>query len=184
VSFRATKDKTVEPYTIEGWDLRKQTDLEKCLKKWQRNLRLEDFDIVIKIKRFVNMNAGDSTGTIRANEWHKCVTISLLDPTDYIESNYNNMVWGYDMEDSVVHELLHIHMFPYTPEDKESLEYTALETCISTLANAFITIDRKRCVHKEKPGVDMTLQEENDRLRKAGKSIMVLLKNETSLHQD
>jgi len=178
--FRATADRTVLPYTIEGWDLRKEDDREKCVKKWQKNLRLEDFDVVISLKRFVDLNLGDSTASIRVNEWHKCATIYLLDPIDYILSNYADMIWGYDMEDGIVHELLHIPMFPYTPEDKETLEYTALEVCISTMANALLNLDRARCVHKKRNGADIRLKEENDKLKAASKAMLKILKNETN----
>lgn len=178
--FRATPEQTIIFHTIEGWDLREEEDLEKCVEKWQKFLRLQDVDIAISLERFTDLDHGDSTANITINDWHKCATIYLLDPADYIPGNFTNLIWGYDMEDAVVHELLHIHMHPYTPDDRNSLEYLALEVCISTMAETLVTLDRARSLHTEDDKTNKELKAENARLKKAAKSMMKLLTDETN----
>lgn len=172
MTFRATQEHTVLTHTVEGWDLRTEDGIEKCLDKWKKILRLQDWDITVELRRYIDLNGGEAVAKIRVNEWHRCATVYLLDPQDYLLANFTHMVWGYDMEDGLVHEFLHIHLFPYTPEDTESLEYTALEQSVSTITGALIETDRKRCLHKQK---DKALEIENNRLRSVMLSMQSLM---------
>lgn len=103
---------------------------------WQQILRLQDWDVKVRIVRSREMRYPDAEGECRINADLKRVVILLLDPQDYDDE------WPQDHEATLVHELIHIHMVPLKI-DPESPENTALEQAIEMLALALVGLRRR-----------------------------------------
>ena len=63
--------------------------------------------------------------------------ILLLDPMDYDDASF-----AQDMEQTLVHELMHLVLEVLTPENKESLEYVMLEQIVDSLATTLVKLKR------------------------------------------
>jgi hypothetical protein len=85
--------------------------LEKCL-EWQKILRLQDWDVRISIVRQSGFTNAESNAEISVNVQHKLAQLRILDPIDYDHSSVNPQ----DMERSLIHELLHIHLWAFTTD--------------------------------------------------------------------
>lgn len=82
--------------------------LQKLLVKWQKRLRLQDWDVTVNFHTKEEMcgNLGDNF-----YDWaNGTATIRLLRPQDNVETIKNNS----NPEVTLVHELLHILMVPIT----------------------------------------------------------------------
>lgn len=113
-----------------------QEEAEAVLVKWQKMLRLQDWDVKIDVRRGRDFNT-DSQAEVTWLEEKKMAIIHLLDPIDY-----DNKYFPHDHEVSIVHELLHLHMVRFaaesgTPED------IAQEQAINALSLALVGLRRK-----------------------------------------
>ena len=106
---------------------------ELCV-EWRDRLRLNEWDIVVNIYRareFYNEGCiGENTLELRKAE----SIIRILDPVDYPE----NTRFPLDMEQVLVHELLHLL---FAPNDK-TLQHDFMEQAIDRLAK--VLVDMKR----------------------------------------
>ena len=112
-------------------------ELQVLCKEWQDRLRLNEWDIVVNIYRareFYNEGCiGENTWELRKAE----SIIRILDPVDYPE----NTRFPLDMEQVLVHELLHLLFAPFEPNDK-TLQHDFMEQTIDRLAK--VLVDMKR----------------------------------------
>lgn len=113
--------------------------LQEKLKEWQKRLRLQDWIITAKIKRGRDLS-NDSQANVHYVLPKKMATISIMDPIDYPP---DSMV-PQDMEDSLVHELLHLHFAPISDDDDDDKYYTAMEQMIESIASGLISAIRKQ----------------------------------------
>ena len=118
-----------------------QAELDGCVVKWQKILRLQDWDIRAKIAattRELGIDPPDAM--VNVNHKRRCATI-LLNP----EPGAHKDIWPVDQEQNVVHELVHIFTEPFWPEDKgeDSCKWMLAEQCVDSLANALIALDRR-----------------------------------------
>lgn len=111
-----------------------QAPLE-ILEYWKRVLRLQDWEIVLKVKPFRDMD--DCRGETNYHLQKKCAIISLLDPDD----SDRNEDFPYDLEQTMVHELLHLHFVDdgHTPEECPLV----FEQGINAVGAALVTLNRK-----------------------------------------
>lgn len=104
--------------------------LPDVMHKWQHVLHLDAWDIRIKLCRQSEMLDPNVQGE---NNWTLATrqsVIHVLDPVDYpADTEFEQ-----DMEQTVVHELLHLHFDPFEPEDDMGLAYLAMEQTIELLA--------------------------------------------------
>lgn len=104
--------------------------LPDVMHKWQHVLHLDAWDIRIKLCRQSEMLDPNVQGE---NNWTLATrqsVIHVLDPVDYpADTEFEQ-----DMEQTVVHELLHLHFAPFEPEDDMGLAYLAMEQTIELLA--------------------------------------------------
>lgn len=115
-----------------------QPQLEESAKEWQKILGLNDWDIKPGIYR---ANQMETEGNEAECDWvlrKKTAIIRVLDPIDYPE----NILWPQDMEESLVHELIHLHIAPFDVSKSGSLEETAMEQAVDQLSRAFIRLKR------------------------------------------
>ena len=131
--------------TREGFSV--VTEPKKVLEKWQKILRCQDWDIDITIARYSKMDNGDVAGWITREYTKKYAHIHLLDPVDIDKSTYHNgNTFPYDMEQVLVHELLHLGTNYFEPEDKgEGIFRDNLEQFVEQISWALIRLDRRDC---------------------------------------
>ena len=113
-------------------------DLQALLAKWQKILRLQDWQIKIEFRRKFDMPEYKQ-GTVGFNAGKKMAAIGIIDPIDYSPKSD----WPQDVEGTIVHELLHLH-FGLTDTSKSgSLEEDLWEQAINSLETALVGLDRK-----------------------------------------
>lgn len=108
---------------------------KKCL-EWQKILRLQDWDIRTSIARQREFNTTESNAEIKVNLQHRIAFLRVIDPIDY------NDIDPQDMEKDLVHELLHIHLWPVTEGATGPLEDVE-EQAINMIAGSLIQLYRK-----------------------------------------
>jgi len=103
---------------------------------WQKRLRLDDWKIEVKIVRIWELEQG-TLGHIDWSIPHKTATIKVLNPSDY-ELPKDKI--PADMELSVVHELVHLHL-SVLPLNKSSRN--AEEQVVSMIADALVSLEHE-----------------------------------------
>lgn len=97
---------------------------------WQYLLRLADWDVDFKVAK--GYEGPQTYGSIEADPQSKTATLSLIDPRDWKPENLSDSA----IEDTIIHELLHLHMrqagYAYDEAKEEAL--------IHQLAKAFLAI--------------------------------------------
>jgi hypothetical protein len=107
--------------------------------EWQKILRLQDWIINLRICRERDMSESDRNAEIEANLPKRMATIRILDPIDYPPG----LVEEQDMELSLVHELLHIHLFPLFADREDEMRMVAEEQAIEAISRGLIELHRK-----------------------------------------
>lgn len=108
------------------------------LEYWKKWLRLSDWDIVVRVARSYDMPA-NTQGRCEWTDSRKEALIKLLDPTDWDPST----IYPQDMEVTLVHELIHLHLSVLADRRSASIEDTILEQAIHALAYSLVGLDRK-----------------------------------------
>jgi hypothetical protein len=101
--------------------------------RWQEILRLRDWDVKIQFSRAFEMD-GEEQGSVSAVTTKKSALIKILDERDYP----TDIQWPQDIECTVVHELVHLHMIPFDTFGKETLEGKSLEQAVECIACALV----------------------------------------------
>lgn len=114
-----------------------QKEAESSLQEWQRVLRLQDWDIKIRIVRAKEFVNGDGMGEVRYKHQKQMAVINLLDPIDYDEIH----LWEQDHEITMVHELLHIHFMGFEAEEGTEQD-NAQERAIDVISKSLVSLRR------------------------------------------
>ena|ERR1017187_7183391 len=111
-------------------------EMEALCEWWKCKLRLSDWEIKLLIVRQwdIQGNAGTCNFTVS----NRTAVVKLLDPMDYDSSS----LWPQDMEQTLVHELLHIHMGTFSETATGSAEERFEEHAVDGLSKAFVEIKR------------------------------------------
>ncbi|NIK67915.1 hypothetical protein [Paenibacillus sp. BK720] len=109
--------------------------LEDRLRYWQSKLRLMDWQVEIMFERGYNLGA--DIGRIHIFEDKRRALIRMTEANDWDPAN----LLPYDMEQVVVHELLHIHFYPLTRDAGSNV--TAEEQAIEAISWALVSLDRR-----------------------------------------
>ena len=134
--------KPIVQQTREGFNV--VIEPETVLKKWQKILRCQDWAIDISIDRYSHMDGGELAGFISRDFSHKYAHIHLMDPTDIDKSTYHDdNTFTYDMEQVLVHELLHLQTHYFEPEKDGGILWDQIEQFIDQTAWALIKLDRQ-----------------------------------------
>ena len=108
-------------------------NLSKVASKWQKILRLQDWEVDIdfyRAREFTNADAlGECTFNINSREGF----IKILNPIDY-EGEY-------DLEWIVVHELLHLHFADWTAKNNYECPVSG-EQAIDSIAQALTRLNK------------------------------------------
>jgi hypothetical protein len=122
------------PLTIEN--------LKECAAKWQRALRLEDWDVTFQIVRH---NEIDGIGSTTISAYYRAAKVSLLSELD-LEQRANDSAMpkeqSMNWELTLVHELVHLHLHDITPDGPktDSPEHIALERGVDAIAMALVGV--------------------------------------------
>lgn len=113
-------------------------DLNQLCEKWKEILRLQDWDTKIAFTRNYSMWTENSAGEVSFTTKKKVATIHILDPVDYSP----NICVEQDIEKTVVHELLHLHLAEWSDMTEEGTPVSG-EQAINALSGALVNLNRK-----------------------------------------
>ena len=105
-----------------------QAQLVRLCKLWQRRLRLSDWDIVPLLVTEADMPEEYGCGLIDGFEMH--VDIKVRDFAD--------------SERTLIHELLHIRLIPFSDGDQAEPHHEAREVTINLLADCYMRAYQRR----------------------------------------
>lgn len=111
--------------------------LQTECKLWQKRLRLQDWNIEVKVKRFTEMPS-EALAAIQSFEERKDAFMYLLAPIDIelVQDRFlGNEAANYSM--SIVHELLHLQLLPLSEYDDER-KRIAEEQIVNTLSRVLV----------------------------------------------
>ena len=112
---------------------------------WQDILRLQDWDIHLRVARQTEMGMENAQGACSYQMCSGTAFISILDPIDYV----GNL--PQDMEHTLVHELIHLHFATFDETvDYERPEGMYLERAIERITEALLFM-RRELIKKEEP---------------------------------
>lgn len=115
-----------------------EAELKELCALWQKRLRLQDWNVSLAVKSAEDME--DGFAAIRPQLESKKAVMHVRQPGDV--SSLDTQL-GYDIEEYIAHELLHLHMEEFTPEDHDSHEYQAIEQAVGILADCMIRLSRE-----------------------------------------
>jgi hypothetical protein len=115
--------------------------LEAFCREWQRRLRVQDWQVSIYFVRGSDIQG--KAGQCYSQFSKKQAVIRLTELADADGWDY-----PYDIEKTIVHELLHLVMAGIDPESKKTgLELDMEEQAVDTLATALIALKRGYLPH-------------------------------------
>ncbi len=115
-------------------------ELKDLCREWQKKLHLENWNIMVDIKRRDEFDLDDCQGEIHYHLSSAEACISIEDHCDWpMDTPFKQ-----DMEKTLVHELLHIPMAIFEPdEDDEPIKHDLWEQFIETMARNLVSIKRE-----------------------------------------
>jgi hypothetical protein len=120
------------------WSKVADFDLAERLSYWQKVLRLQDWTVEILFKKHFEATHDHCEAYVEVYEPKKHARINLIDP-----GHINPEGWPKnDQETALVHELLHLHLWPFNPEE-DTPKWTAMEQATHALSLALIELERK-----------------------------------------
>lgn len=116
-----------------------ELELQPLLNEWQKRLRLQDWHVQIALTRERDMPIDSSRGAVKWNVNNKEAWIHILDPIDYPPAQIPQ-----DMEQTIIHELLHLHLVMVAELAEESAPINiAVEQAIVCISEAFVRLKRE-----------------------------------------
>jgi hypothetical protein len=112
--------------------------LQQECKLWQKKLRLQDWNIHVSVCRLNEMPDQDCIGFIKPEIERKDAKMLILSPMDspLVSDNFiNHEEINYAL--TIVHELLHLHLFPFTQRLNEQ-ETVAEEQAVNALSRCIV----------------------------------------------
>lgn len=110
---------------------------EKCA-EWQKILRLQDWDVQVSVDRAFNMKLREVSGECEWLLQAKRAHIRILHPDDHPRDTSLSE----DMEQILVHELIHLHFAPFDKFEDGSLEQIAMEQAVDLIADSLVRLYR------------------------------------------
>jgi hypothetical protein len=108
-------------------------ELLRLCENWQKILRLQDWLIYVEVCRASDLPDGVA-GHSKIDILKKRAVIAILDEGDYDPQS----AWAYDLEKTLVHELLHLHF--ETNKELTNEQYVALEQGVDILSGVLVDI--------------------------------------------
>ena len=111
--------------------------VDDLCRKWQEILKLNNWEVVVKLGRPDELSETDREGECFINLPKGEALIRLLDPKIPYDFTFQ-----YDVEKVLVHELLHLSFAPFEPED-DSLRHDLWEQTIERMAKTLVAFQRR-----------------------------------------
>ena len=112
-------------------------ELVKICRKWQNCLGLQQWDIQLRVCRKKEMYTGGDAEVLHKPNILSAV-IQILDPQDYEDAFI-----AQNIEQSIIHELLHIPLNMFCKPEDGSVESVLMEQHIESLSRALLYLDKK-----------------------------------------
>lgn len=113
-----------------------ESELQALCLDWQRRLRLQDWTVRATWARYWELNGVAHVAYVTEA---KTAHIKVIVPEDY---RSDEDLWPYVPEQSLVHELLHLHFAPFDTERGSPL-HIAEEQAVAAMAEALVTLKRE-----------------------------------------
>lgn len=114
--------------------------ISQLCEEWQEILGLKDWDVKILIVSKEDMSKPNIQGSCTYTLSTKTALISILNPINYDPS----CPWKQDLEQTLVHELLHLHFsFVSRLIEDGSLEQIIEDQVVSALSKALVSLKRQ-----------------------------------------
>jgi len=118
--------------------IRSQDELELLLEYWMCKLGLNNWEICVKFVRSCSMP--DELGNVTYVLSSKQAVIKILRYEDYKEANYD---FEWDMEETLVHEILHLQFAKLSCNNEEDgAEYREMHSIIEDTARQLVNLKR------------------------------------------
>jgi hypothetical protein len=114
-----------------------QKELEASVIYWKKILRLDNFDIEVKIARRDNMDKEDSNSCMDFSARTETAYIKILDPIDYSEYEGTK-----DMERSLVIRLLCLKFYWIKKDDLDGIKSVLLDQTLNRISKALLEVKR------------------------------------------
>ena len=125
--------------------------LSERLKYWQKELRLQDWDVSLQMLRSRDMSVDDALGECHTFSDQKKAAIRILDPIDYEEVD-EGMVRCLDHEYVLVHELCHLYFATKAIYDCQKAVADDLELAVHLFAETLVRKDRESTFYRNQLG--------------------------------
>lgn len=113
-------------------------ELQIFCQEWQAILRLQDWDIDIRFVDREEIEDGRRGADIEWFAEKQCAKIRVLDPTQQRKDPFV----PYNPELSVIHELLHLHLAPFAPDQGTPLQ-AAEEVAVHRISEALLKLKQR-----------------------------------------
>jgi len=117
----------------EGGGAHKGEELQELLVKWQKRLRLQDWDVKVFYKRHWDLPEAVD-GQCRVVPTLKRAYIYVIDPEHHEPSSEE--IDQHSEELILIHELLHIYFDPWMRDETNKDRITMMEVAIQKIAEA------------------------------------------------
>lgn len=113
-------------------------ELQAACEHWQKVLRLQDWDVKCFIARADDLDGDYTAGEVDWTYMNKQAVIRVVDPQDWPDDTN----WDQDMEETLVHELLHLHAATFDTFKRGGAKHAGLEQMIVAVSEALVALHR------------------------------------------
>lgn len=118
--------------------MRTEKNVDELCRKWQKILRLEDWEIHTELFSAREFEECDRQGEVVYDISTGQAIIHLLDVDARLDTPF-----PYDLEKVLVHELLHLHFAIFEPEKEDSLRHDLWERTVEKMAQIMLRLHRQ-----------------------------------------
>lgn len=115
------------------------------LRHWQEVLRLQDWDVEVRIVRQTGLSDDANTGELHSWPSKKRAVILIVEPEDYEGTNPRLLQIRQDMEYTLVHELVHLVFAHHARPSDPNIEILD-EQAVHSVARALLALERKSVI--------------------------------------
>ncbi len=114
-----------------------QRKLDNTLRRWQKRLRLQDYDISVEFADAATMDGGDAVGMCHIDWQNGTARIRVLRP-EAIEHEAEHF---HNVEMTIVHELIHFLLHPIIKPNKQgTLAHAVEEQVVEKIAKGLLNL--------------------------------------------
>lgn len=109
--------------------------LQNLCEKWQGVLKLRDWEVKAVFVPVGDLKPG-TAGYVSPSVNNKAAVIEIMR-----EGDYKNQYWAQDVEETLVHELVHLHLIGLGDQE-DPLKRRVEEQAVESLAQGFVSLVR------------------------------------------